>query len=58
MKEANRQGSRYVVIIGESEMEKDVCLVRDMNSGEQIEVSLGKIVEYIVDKYAEEITKN
>lgn len=58
MKEANRQGARYVVIIGESEIEKDVCLVRDMNSGEQVEVSFGKIVEYIVDKYAKEITKN
>jgi len=58
MKEANRQGARYVVIIGESEIEKDVCLVRDMNSGEQVEVPFGKIVEYIVDKYAKEITKN
>jgi len=58
MKEANRQWARYVVIIGESEIEKDVCLVRDMNSGEQVEVPFGKIVEYIVDKYAKEITKN
>ncbi len=58
MREANRQGSHYVVIIGESEVEKNVCLVRDMKSGDQTVVSFDKIVEYIVDKHAKEISKN
>ncbi len=58
MREANRQGSHYVVIIGESEIGKNVCLVRDMKSGDQTVVSFDKIVEYIVDKHAKEISKN
>jgi histidyl-tRNA synthetase len=38
MRSANDLGARYVVIIGENELKKDVVTVKDMVSGEQKEV--------------------
>ena len=40
MKYANKKGARYTLIIGDSEVEAGVAQLRDMESGEQSEVSL------------------
>ena len=40
MKYANKKGARYTLIIGDSEVEAGVAQLRDMESGEQREVSL------------------
>ncbi len=58
LKEADRQGSRYVVIIGEDEIKSEKLIVRDMESGVQSYVSVNQILEYILSKYAEETAKN
>ncbi|MFN3134397.1 MAG: histidine--tRNA ligase [Candidatus Kryptonium sp.] len=54
MKEADRQGVKFVIIIGEDELKNAKCTVRDMKSGEQFEVELSKILEFITSKYAQE----
>ncbi len=58
MREANRQGAKYVIIIGEQEVKGKKCLVRDMRNGKQTDVNFEQILEFISSKYAEEITKN
>ena len=40
MKYANKKGAKYTLIIGDSEVEAGVAQLRDMESGEQTEVSL------------------
>ena len=40
MKYANKKGAKYTLIIGDSEVESGVAQLRDMESGEQSEVSL------------------
>lgn len=54
MKEADRQGAKFVIIIGEDELKNSKCTVRNMKSGEQFEVELSKILEFITSKYAKE----
>ncbi|MEN3037734.1 MAG: histidine--tRNA ligase [Candidatus Kryptonium sp.] len=58
MKEADRQKAQYVVIIGETEIERGKGLVRNMLDGKQTEVELDKILEYILSKYAEKTAEN
>ena len=43
MEYANRRGIPYVVIIGSNELERGVATVKNMRSGEQMEVSLNDI---------------
>jgi len=45
LRQANRAGSRYVVIIGPEEMAAGVAAVRDMASGEQETLPLAVVVE-------------
>ncbi len=40
LREANRSGARYTVILGEDELAKGVCTVKDMADGGQQEVGL------------------
>ena len=42
MKYANKKGARYTLIIGDSEVDTGVAQLRNMQSGEQAEVSLDK----------------
>ena len=44
MEYANRRGIPYVVIIGSNELERGVATVKNMRSGEQMEVALNDIV--------------
>ena len=45
MREANRQKAEKVLIIGEEEMKKGKALLKDMQSGEQEEISLGDVAQ-------------
>lgn len=50
LKQANRLGAKYVLIIGEAELEKNVAVWKDMVSGEQSEIKLDSIVSTVVEK--------
>ena len=45
MKAADRFQVKYTVIIGDSELEKQVAVVREMATGEQFEVALSQLVD-------------
>lgn len=47
MKYANKLGAKKTVIIGTQELEDNLVRVKDMETGEQVEVALDKIGEYI-----------
>ena len=53
MKHADRIGALLVVIVGENELERNVVIVRDMESGEQSEVEREFAVDFILDKLKE-----
>ena len=46
-KPADRAGARYVVLFGRAEMEKGAVAVRDMESGEQVEVPRSRVVSWL-----------
>ena len=48
-KSADRAGARYVVLIGRAEMEKGAVAVRDMQTGEQVEVPRSRVVAWLHD---------
>ncbi|MDO7788721.1 histidine--tRNA ligase [Desulforamulus aquiferis] len=50
MKYAAKLGARWVVILGEEEYAKGLAAVRDMKLGDQQEVALAELVEYIKSK--------
>lgn len=47
MREANRRNARYAVIVGADELAAGVVQVKDMGSGDQIELPAGRIVDYV-----------
>jgi histidyl-tRNA synthetase len=47
---ADKNGARFTIILGEDEMNKNAAAVKDMESGEQVEVSLDQIINHISDK--------
>jgi histidyl-tRNA synthetase len=48
-KSADRAGARYVILLGRAEMEKGAVAVRDMQSGEQVEVPRSRVVAWLHD---------
>ena len=48
MKRANSVNAIAAVILGEDELAKDVATVKNMESGDQIEVSLASLEEHLV----------
>ena len=46
-KSADRAGARYVVLFGRAEMEKGAVAVRDMETGEQVEVPRSRVVAWL-----------
>jgi len=52
MREANRQEVKFVVILGEGELEKGVAAVKDLAEGEQVEIPLDQISTYFKEKFA------
>ncbi|MBO6559376.1 MAG: histidine--tRNA ligase [Nisaea sp.] len=47
MKRANKLGASHAVILGETELENGVATVRDLDSGTQTEIALGKIGDHL-----------
>jgi histidyl-tRNA synthetase len=47
MKEANRQNAPYAMIIGSNELEAEAATVKEMESGEQEEVTFDDLTEYL-----------
>jgi histidyl-tRNA synthetase len=46
MKEANRQQSKYTIILGDNEIENGVASIKNMTEGSQEEIALNKIMNY------------
>ena len=46
-KSADRAGARFVVLVGRNEMERGAVAVRDMESGEQVEVPRERVVSWL-----------
>jgi histidyl-tRNA synthetase len=47
LREAGKRGARYVVILGEDELAAGVAAVRDMQAGEQTDVALTGLVDWL-----------
>ncbi|MEX2104313.1 MAG: His/Gly/Thr/Pro-type tRNA ligase C-terminal domain-containing protein, partial [Bacilli bacterium] len=47
MKSADRENSRYVILIGEDELAKNVANVKDLATGQQEEVPMNEVTEYV-----------
>lgn len=47
MREANRHGAGFTIIIGESELENEAATVRNMSTGEQSVVDNDKLVQWL-----------
>jgi histidyl-tRNA synthetase len=52
MKEANRQDADYTLIIGGNELEAEAATVKEMESGDQVEVPFARLVEVLKEKCA------
>ena len=50
MKRANKLDACAVILLGDTEISRNIGLVKDMDSGEQIEVSLENLVDHL-EKY-------
>lgn len=49
-KAANRYNAKFVLILGEDELEKDIINVREMETGDQEEVKLDQLADYMQKK--------
>src|SRR5690625_4777624 len=49
-KSADRMQAKYVLVLGENELEKKVINVRTMETGDQVEVPIEELVQYINEK--------
>ncbi len=54
MKEANRQNAPYALIIGGNELEAEAATVKEMESGEQEEVSFENLTDHLTHHVAEQ----
>lgn len=52
MKRANRLGAPYVLILGENELEAGAAVLRNMQTKEQMSISLDNIVDDIKSRYS------
>lgn len=50
MREANRQSANYTLIIGGNELEAREATVKEMESGEQVEVPFDELTQFLLDK--------
>ncbi|PNS00337.1 histidyl-tRNA synthetase [Petrotoga miotherma DSM 10691] len=53
-KHANRLNAKYVVVIGEEEISRDIVTIKNMKSGEQTQIERNWVTEIIVEKLREE----
>ncbi|MRH43018.1 histidine--tRNA ligase [Aquibacillus halophilus] len=49
-KTADRLNTKYVIVLGENELEKNVVNVKDMHSGEQQEVGINELENYLLNE--------
>lgn len=54
LKKANRVGARFVIVIGIMEAKKNVCQLKDMQKGTQIEISLDTVLSHIIGEIGEQ----
>ena len=47
LKQANKQGAVYTVIIGEQELEQKMAVVRDMNNNSQENIAFDEVAGYL-----------
>ena len=50
MKEANRQQADYTLIIGGNELDAEAATVKEMESGDQVEVPFAELTDYLTTK--------
>ncbi|MBI4972613.1 MAG: histidine--tRNA ligase [Candidatus Omnitrophica bacterium] len=50
LRAANDLGVRYVLIIGENELKKNVVTLKDMTSGEQREIKQTELISYLTER--------
>lgn len=50
MREADKRGARWVVVLGENELSRGVAAVRDMTAGEQTDVGLEGLVSWLRER--------
>ena len=46
MKDANRLKAKYSIIIGEEELKRKIVSIKNMETGNQEELSIDKIIDY------------
>ncbi|MCA1021693.1 histidine--tRNA ligase [Halobacillus litoralis] len=51
-KSADRLNAKYVLVLGEQELENGVINVKEMATGEQEEIELGSVIEYMKEQMA------
>ncbi|MDK2812669.1 MAG: histidyl-tRNA synthetase, partial [Petrotoga sp.] len=51
---ANRLNAKYVVVIGDEEISRDIVTIKNMKSGEQTQIERNWVSEIIVEKLREE----
>lgn len=47
MRQANRRGAKYVAILGEDELQKDVIILRNMADGQQREIKINNFIDEV-----------
>jgi histidyl-tRNA synthetase len=50
MKEANRQNANYTLIIGGNELDAQAATVKEMTSGDQVEVPFEELTDFLMEK--------
>ena len=53
MRDANRYGTKTVIILGDEELQKNIVLVKNMETSNQLEVTMSECVNYFCN-YPEE----
>lgn len=54
LKTADRTKAKYAAILGDEELEKGIVLLRDLTIGEQEEIALSELEDYVLKKYRED----
>ncbi|MCZ2723129.1 histidine--tRNA ligase [Marinomonas sp. 15G1-11] len=52
MKKSDKSGARFTLILGEDELVKGICQIKDMSTGEQIECSLDSVANYLSQQFS------
>ena len=50
MKTADRQSAKYVIVLGDSELEEQAVNVKEMETGNQEKVAFSDLVNYVLQK--------